>query len=174
MGDKLRAEPTFWINFNMNRGADRACLASTRSSNKKANTVVMWCVGAFLLLISPCLAGELHIYEHNGSVIDWYVVGDEITATYSVPRPGLGIGQETILFRGSYEDSERITGTAYTFKNGCAPAPYNVIGRHEDGGKRIVLSGPAPVRARGGCSTTGYSAASPHARLVLTYSATHH
>ena len=32
-----------------------------------------------LLLCSPSQGGELYIYEHNLSVINWFVVGDSIT-----------------------------------------------------------------------------------------------
>jgi hypothetical protein len=174
MTENCRAKPSLWSNCAANGSASRTCSAQTRATGKQHTSGPRWTVCAFLAMLSPCIAGELHIYEHNGSVIDWYVVGNEITATYSVPRPGLSVRTEAVLFRGSYEDSERFIGTAYTFKTGCPPAPYNVIGQHEAGGKRIVLRGPAPTRARQGCSITGYSATSPHARLVLTFSATHH
>ena len=121
-----------------------------------------------------CQAGELHIYEHNHSVIDWVVVGDTIKATYSKPRPDLGaagIKEGQILFDGVYE-GERISGTAYAFKSGCSPAAYQVIGAEERG--KIILRGPAPTRSRTDCRVTGYSATSPHAKLVFVYSSTHH
>ena len=126
------------------------------------------------LLAGAASAGELSIYEHNGSVIDWYVVGDEITATYSTPRPGIegaGVERGATLFKGSYEGN-RIVGRAYAFKAGCPPAAYEVLG--EQVGNRIVLSGPAPHRAPNSCAVVSYLARSPHAQLVLTYSATHH
>jgi hypothetical protein len=117
-------------------------------------------------------AGELSIFEHNGSVIEWFVVQDAITATYKVPRKGLaeaGVRPGAKLFEGTYEGN-RIVGKAFAFKAGCTPASYDVIGYHK--GERVHLSGPAPVRA--GCSVTRYSASSPHARLVLTFSVHHH
>jgi hypothetical protein len=121
-----------------------------------------------------CHAGELHIYEHNRSVIDWVVVGDTIKATYSKPRPDLeaaGIKEGQLLFDGVYE-GERISGTAYAFKSGCSPAAYQVIGTEERG--KITLRGPAPTRSRTNCRVLGYSATSPHAKLVFVYSSTHH
>jgi len=136
-------------------------------------TLTIFVLIALIVLSPKCSrAGELYIYEHNGSIIDWFVVGNRITATYETPRLGLaeaGIKPGTILFEGEYEGA-RIVGTAYTFKRGCRPAPYNVIG-YEDR-KRIILDGPVPVRS--GCTVAGFSATRPNARLVLKYSATHH
>lgn len=131
-------------------------------------------VAAFFVVSNVCHAGELHIYEHNRSVIDWVVVGDSIRATYSKPRPDLetaGIKEGQLLFDGVYE-GERISGTAYAFKSGCSPAAYQVIGAEERG--KIILRGPAPTRSRTDCRVTGYSATSPHAKLEFVYSSTHH
>lgn len=131
-------------------------------------------VMAFFGVPHICQAGELHVYEHNRSVIDWVVVGDSIKATYSKPRPDLGaagIKEGQILFDGVYE-GERISGTAYAFKSGCSPAAYQVTGAEERG--KITLRGLAPTRGRNDCRVTGYSAASPHAKLVFVYSSTHH
>jgi hypothetical protein len=61
---------------------------------------------AGLTLATPTFAGELYIYEHNGSIIDWYVLRDSIKATYQLPRPGLqavGVAEGTTLFEGAYE-----------------------------------------------------------------------
>ncbi len=124
--------------------------------------------------IGPTSAGELYIYEHNLSVIDWFVVGDKIKATYSKPKASLvaaGVKEGAVLFEGDYEGN-RIIGTAYAFKSGCAPAPYQVIGMEQ--GSQIILRGPGPVRSKSGCDVIGYSAKSPHAELTFQYSATHH
>lgn len=97
------------------------------------------------------LAGELDIYEHNGSVINWFVVNGEATATYATPKASLlasGIREGSVVFKG-FEEGTRISGTAYSYRNGCAPAPYEVVGYFS--GNNIVLSGPSPVRAKGGC-----------------------
>jgi hypothetical protein len=130
----------------------------------------------FGLTLSPVsgLADELHIYEHNGSVIEWRVGGDMVKAVYRAPRPGLqvaGVRPGAVLFEGVYE-GDWIVGTAYAFKLGCAPARYEVIGREEDG--RILLQGPAPTWSQYGCAISGHSATSPHAKLMLIYSTTHH
>jgi hypothetical protein len=126
------------------------------------------------MAMGPTSAGELYIYEHNLSVIDWFVVGDKIKATYSRPKPSLeaaGVKEGAVLFEGDYEGN-RIVGTAYAFKSGCAPAPYQVIGMEQ--GSQIILRGPGPVRSKTGCDVIGYSAKSPHAELKFNYSATHH
>ncbi|MCJ2136195.1 hypothetical protein MKK69_19425 [Methylobacterium sp. J-026] len=127
-----------------------------------------WIAAAF-----PATADSLDIYEHNGSVIHWSVLGDAIKATYSTPRPGLaaaGISPGAILFEGTYKGGQ-IVGRAYAFKAGCPPAGYDVIGGEVTRGT-IVLRGPGPHRASNSCAVLSYLANSPHARLVLTYSAT--
>lgn len=127
---------------------------------------------ALSLSVASASAGELSIFEHNGSIIHWFVVQDRITATYATPRKGLvsaGIRPGSKLFEGYYEGG-RIVGKAFVFKSGCAPASYDVIGTEK--GRSIHLDGPAPMRS--GCAVTHHSASSPHANLVLIYSATHH
>ena len=128
------------------------------------------------LLPIPTLstAGELYIYEHNLSVVHWFVVGDNIKASYAKPKASLaaaGVKEDTVLFEGSYEGN-RIVGKAFAFKTGCAPVPYDVIGQEQ--GNQIILRGPGPVRRKTGCDVVGYSAKSPHAELKFSYSATHH
>lgn len=144
-----------------------AALIARHSEGAIAFVMLVWLCG-------PAPAGELYIYEHNGSIIDWFVVGNNIKATYNKPRPGMmaaGVRENVLLFEGYYE-GERIVGKAYAFKPRCAPLPYDVVGREEKNGD-IVLRGPAPHWSRG-CSPLGYSARSPNAVLLLRYSATHH
>ncbi|MBN9471073.1 MAG: hypothetical protein J0J10_20090 [Bosea sp.] len=147
--------------------------------NKTKQSPNRVCAGALGTVLCLCAfsssAGELHVFEHNRSVMNLYMVSDKVRITYETPRPGLGeagIRSGTVLFEGSY-DGERFEGTAYAFKAGCRPAPYAVLGRSAGNGQ-IVLQGPAPVRAKHGCAVTGYSVESPHARLRFSHSATHH
>ena len=122
---------------------------------------------------STSTAGELHFYEHNLSVISWFVAGDNIKATYETPRPGLleaGVVSGTILFEGRYE-AGKIVGTAFAFKRGCSPAPYQVVGT--DTNRGIELRGPGPIYEQG-CRIKGYSLSSPHSLLAFRYSSTHH
>lgn len=123
----------------------------------------------FAMIATPAYAGDEATYLHNGSQMSVYSFQDEIYISYERPRAGLavnGVRQGTRLFEGRYV-GDRIVGTAFTFKQGCAPAPYRVSG-FERGGT-IVLNGAAPVRIKGGCSVTGYSSSSGNARLVFTF-----
>jgi len=144
-------------------------------ANETRSRAAVLVVVLVMMGLRPASAGELHIYEHNHSIVDWFIVGDNITVTYATPRSGLeesGVRSGTVLFKGYYE-GERIEGTAYAFKAGCAPAPYDVIGSQDNAGN-IILRGPGPLRGKVGCEVIGYSAKSPHAKLKFIYSATHH
>lgn len=115
----------------------------------------------------PTTTSRARFFDHNGSIIRWRTVGNDIDARYHEPRPGLvavGITQGALLFKGNM-DGESIFGTAYAFKKGCPPAAYDVYGR-EDGGQ-IVLRGPGPSREKNGCAVKGKSRESPHAELVF-------
>lgn len=101
-------------------------------------------------------------YDHNGSTMK--VSFDDGVIIYREPKDSIAgtvpVGQ--VLFRGKMTVNGRISGTAYVFKRGCAPAPYAVEGRDTDPG--FVLTGKAPVRGAG-CEVIGYSSDSPNARL---------
>lgn len=112
-------------------------------------------------------------WTHNGSWMTITKSGPNLYISYDEPRSGLSVGRGTTLFQGSISGNA-ISGTAYTFKRGCAPAPYSVSGRlRRSGGSvgSIVLSGAAPVR-KGGCGVQGYSNNSSNARLVFNYAGT--
>lgn len=73
-------------------------------------------------------AGQLDIYEHNGSVINWFVVNDEATATYATPKPSLlasGIEEGSVVFKG-VEEGNRISGTAYTYRKAALRLPMKL------------------------------------------------
>ncbi|MEV4610672.1 hypothetical protein MRBLMR1_005809 [Neorhizobium sp. LMR1-1-1.1] len=127
-----------------------------------------------LIPFGQAVAGELDIYEHNGSVINWFVVNGKATATYFTPKAsllGLGIQEGSVVFKG-FEEGNRISGTAYTYRKGCPPAPYEVVGYFS--GNNIALTGPSPVRAKGSCDVIRYTLDSPNAKLLFRYSSTHH
>jgi hypothetical protein len=127
-----------------------------------------------LLVMSPALAGELHIFEHNRSVVSWHLAGDMVVAKYETPRAGLadvGVQEGTTLFEGN-DEGGKFVGNAFTFKQGCPPSPYKVIGTWE--GDWITLKGPAPIWSKKGCEIVGYTLNSPHATLRFRYSSTHH
>ncbi|MEN5083400.1 hypothetical protein ABE438_13020 [Bosea sp. TWI1241] len=101
---------------------------------------------------------------HNGSDV-------EITDTqivYTRPKASLRgvVKPGTVLVEGRW-NGDRFSGTAYAFKQGCAPAPYPVSGGHvqRPGRLDMVLTGAGPLRE--GCAVVGYSQKSPHSRLVF-------
>ena len=127
------------------------------------------CLAAGLLAIAgtgPALAAD-SLWMHNGSVMYYHAQGASRTFTYYKPRKGLERLRGKVLFTGQ-KHGWQMAGTAYTFRKGCAPAPYDVGGDAATPG-RIVLDGAAPVRARGGCKVIGYSRNTGNARLVFTY-----
>jgi hypothetical protein len=81
-------------------------------------------------------------------------------------RPGLPVAQGTVLFRG-VRDGVRYSGTAYTFKAGCSPAPYAVTGVKDQKKETIVMTGAAPRRDPHSCSVVGDLAQSGSAKLVF-------
>lgn len=105
------------------------------------------------------------IWNHNGSEMLLQANGSERTISYFRPRHGISAQPGQILFQGR-RTSDSYQGTAYTFRSGCRPAPYQVSG-YLNSETRIELSGAAPQRD--GCQVIGYSNRSGNARLVFTY-----
>lgn len=104
---------------------------------------------------------------HNGSemrLVQWD--DGQVQITYLAPRPDLHIAEGTVLFRGAVK-GKRYTGTAYTFRSGCEPAPYPVTGERNDKSETIVLTGPAPTRSQNSCEVAGASTQSKNSRLVF-------
>ncbi|MFL9502464.1 hypothetical protein ACJMQP_20580 [Rhodopseudomonas palustris] len=103
---------------------------------------------------------------HNDSqmlIREWKDGSVEIA--YDVPKQTLPVVQGTLLFRGTRSGSN-YQGTAFTFRDGCAPAPYEVRGYRDVKRELVVLTGAAPRRGRG-CDIIGDSVRSNHARLVF-------
>jgi hypothetical protein len=89
-----------------------------------------------------------------------------VEITYEHPRSGLPVAQGTLLFRG-IRDGARYSGTAYTFKVGCAPAPYSVTGMNDSKREVIVMTGAAPHRDPRSCAVVGQVVQSGNSRLVF-------
>lgn len=106
------------------------------------------------------------MYNHNGSVVQFKRsrVG-RIEIRYKEPRPALKLEPGALLFVGA-ENSGLVSGEAFVFKAGCAPAGYPVSGRRSDGVLR--LEGAAPRRGLG-CELIGLSKTSKHAGLVFEH-----
>jgi hypothetical protein len=88
---------------------------------------------------------------HNGSqvlVSEWK--NGTVEITYDSPRAGLAVAPGSLLFKG-VRDGNAYSGTAYTFKAGCSPAPFAVAGMKYPNKELIVLTGDAPHRAGRSC-----------------------
>jgi hypothetical protein len=111
---------------------------------------------------------EVRQYSHDGSVVQasFYKNGT-IRIEYDEVRRGLPPAlQGEVLFKGVADGQGSLSGTAYTFKSGCNPAPYAVEGRI-DPKRGIVLTGDAPMRDGKSCEIVGFSGHSPNARLTF-------
>lgn len=112
-------------------------------------------------------------YDHNGS--EMIVDAEKGLIVYARPKASIAsaVKPGTVLFRGqpwSWDPTvSPVRGTAFVFKKGCAPAPYEVRGSYR--GTEFALSGAAPVRSKTSCSITGTSNSSGNAelRFVSTY-----
>lgn len=105
--------------------------------------------------------------EHNDSLMFHHE--DKGIIVYMEPKDSIKgtIKQNTVLFRGWVVPGEWIAGIAFTFKKGCAPAPYFVEGRLDNReGPQMTLKGKAPVRGEG-CEITGYTDKGGNAKLVF-------
>ncbi len=100
------------------------------------------------------------VFDHNGSAM----IVDPATGTivYRDPKKSIAgtVKPGALLFKSDapwdpYDDGQVVRGTAYVFKKGCDPAPYEVSGKQQ-GWHTLVLKGPAPVRAKNGCKVIGY------------------
>ena len=106
---------------------------------------------------------------HNGSTMLIHEKAGRIV--YEEPKASIAatVPKGTLLFEGTF-DRKNVRGTAYVFKRGCLPAPYNVSGRIENKtglGSRLVLTGAAPKRDPNSCMIVGETTRSPNARLVF-------
>ena len=106
-------------------------------------------------------------WMHNRSIV--MIDPQAGVIAYREPRASLrpSVGAGSVLFRGTLKPGGGAHGTAYAFKEGCPPAPYEVRGRYSDRDNMLTLRGAGPVRR--GCEVIGYSAQSPHASLLFTY-----
>jgi hypothetical protein len=106
------------------------------------------------------------VYHNNSEMLVSEWKDGTVEIAYNHPRLGLAVAQGTILFRG-FRDGARYSGTAYTFKAGCPPAPYAVLGVKDPKKEMIVMTGAAPRRDPQSCDVFGESAQSGSAKLVF-------
>jgi len=115
----------------------------------------------------PATAQEMGPIFHNGSRALFTRDNGHVEIRYDSPRPGLPVREGTLLFEGTYDKRGFYSGTAYTFKRGCEPAPYAVAGK--DSGPGIVLMGVAPHRDPHSCAVIGDSVSGRNSRLVFEF-----
>jgi hypothetical protein len=103
-------------------------------------------------------------FWHNGSIVEaTFGADNSISIRYVEPRDGLpSYMRGLVLFEGRI-DRGNLTGMAYTFKVGCAPAPYSVSGVFSS--SNIALVGASPARDPHSCAVIGYTSRSANARL---------
>lgn len=108
------------------------------------------------------------IWDHNGS--DMLIDADKGVIVYDRPKPSIAktVKPGQVLFRGNIDPMGAVSGTAYTFKRGCTPAPYAVKGRWNDEGV-LTLTGAAPKRSKTGCAVDGRTSASAHSTLDFKF-----
>lgn len=114
--------------------------------------------------------------EHNNSLM-WHDNRNGVLY-YEKPKQSLNgtISAGTVIFVGdpwSFDTTNTMAGTAYTFRKGCEPAPYPVTGHFmiapaPNDKDMIVLRGASPVREKNGCRITGYTTNSSNAELIFT------
>ena len=80
---------------------------------------------------------------------------NSVAIQYEVPRSKLPIAPGAVVFRGQSDGKGHLSGTAYTFKPGCEPAPYRVRGEKAAG--VLTLTGAAPKRDKQSCKIVGYA-----------------
>ncbi|KQT57540.1 MULTISPECIES: hypothetical protein [unclassified Aureimonas] len=106
-------------------------------------------------------------YDHNGSQMR--IDRDRGVIAYDDPKSSISgtVRSGQVLFRGKLPwRSMKASGTAFTFKKGCAPAPYKVTGYWTEN-QDLVLTGAAPKRAKEGCEVVGYSKSGGNSKLTF-------
>ena len=114
--------------------------------------------------------GPREALDHNGSLMMLTRSSDgNVDIKYWTPREGLPVTSGTLLFHGRADSAGRLTGTAYTFKPGCAPAGYPVHGERKNG--VLELTGAAPRRDRSSCATTAITSNGSNSHLIFNHEA---
>ena len=128
-------------------------------------------VAASLLLslaASSAMSQEMTLLFHNGSrTLFTKSEKGQVEIRYETPRPGLPVTEGALLFSGRADANGSYTGTAYTFKRGCEPAPYSVAGK--EAGPGIILVGIAPRRDHSSCAIVGDTLVGKHTKLIFEY-----
>jgi hypothetical protein len=158
------------------RNFKAAAVAQTSPSARPSKSIG---AGTALWTVGPRPDGfDGLAYTHNGSMM--YVDERHCEIRYDVPKKAIAgtVKPGTVLFRGTFRDLESdpangymrstVSGTAFVFKKGCAPAPYAVEGTYDS--TTITMTGRAPERDRNSCRILELTDDSPHAVLKFEFS----
>jgi hypothetical protein len=110
---------------------------------------------------------SLRRFWHNGSIVEGsFEAAGSVKIRYVELRDGLpSYMRGQLLFDGRVDRKGGLTGTAFTFRAGCPPAPYAVNGIFRS--TNIELIGASPTREWNSCAVVGYTNRSPNARLAF-------
>lgn len=98
-------------------------------------------------------------WNHNGSVMALYAVGDGRVFRYQEPRIGMqqeGVVAGTVRFQGT-KTGNSYSGTAFVFSRRCGARPFQVRGTASEDEREINLHGNAPAGFDAACRPTVYS-----------------
>jgi hypothetical protein len=98
-------------------------------------------------------------WNHNGSVMALYAVGDGRVFRYQEPRIGMqqeGVVSGTVRFEGT-RTGNTYSGTAFVFSRRCGAHPFRVSGTASEQEREIILYGTAPAGFDVACRPTVYS-----------------
>lgn len=131
---------------------------------------------SLLLLVGQIslAAAQSLSYDHNGSRMMVTRAGQQVEIIYQAPRAGIaaqGVDPGTLLFSGTLDSNDYLSGMSRIFRRGCGVIDYYVYGDFALG-RDFQLSGAAPVLARQGCQVVDNTYDGPNANLRFTLGAT--
>ena len=112
------------------------------------------------------LAASHGPYDHNGSLMKMAFEHGLIVCRGAEGLPERPRPEGDGPVRGQpFKEGGKLSGTAYAFKQGCPPAPYQVTGGYSEGSRDgdAAWGGAGPE----GCRVVGLSSKSPHSVLVF-------
>jgi uncharacterized protein len=160
--EALHSDQTAWVERRNNCRFEKTCIRNAYVEQLAALAAE---IKRFAGSSPSNVPTETTVLGHNGSTIQMTKTGNVVEMRYSSVRSGLAAPVGALLFRGTVTSSGHIEGTAYTFKRGCPPAPYQVSGQQTN--KQIVLLGRAPVHDKSSCDVVAYDPAAASASLVF-------
>ena len=98
-------------------------------------------------------------WDHNGSVMALYAVGDGRVFRYQEPRIGMrqeGVVSGAVRFEGT-KTGNTYSGTAFVFSRRCGAHPFHVSGPASEEEREIIMYGTAPAGFDAACRPTVYS-----------------